>query len=100
LYSLPVGQLARQVRFGAAANSDLRRSGAAKYRSATEGKHRVAREGWSIVAEADLAVQPVPGLDGRPAAYSEAEQALDRLREAEPARARDLKILRLSEVQG
>ena len=100
LYDLPAVLLARQARFGAAANSDLRRTGTAKYRTVTEGKHRVAKEGWSIVAEEDLAVQAAPGVAGRPASYSQAEQALAALKQADPARARDLKLLRLSDVRG
>jgi hypothetical protein len=66
----------------------------------TEGKNRVAKEGWNIVAEEDLAVQTAPGVAGRPASYSEAEQALAKLKQEQPAKARDLKLLRLSEVQG
>jgi hypothetical protein len=100
LYNLPAVLLAKQARFGAAANSDLRRTGTAKYRTVAEGMHRVAKEGWSIVAEEDLTVQTAPGVTGRPASYSEAEQALAKLKQAEPAKARDLKILRLSEVRG
>ena len=43
------------------------------------GKHRIAKEGWSIVATDDLTVQPVPGIEaGKPTIYSEAAQALQK----------------------
>lgn len=101
LYRLTGVLLGRQARFGAAANSRLRRTGQAKYRTTSVAKHRVAKEGWSIVATDDLTVQAAPGVDGtRPASYSEAEQALRQLRREQPDRAGDLTILRLSEVGG
>lgn len=63
------------------------------------GKHRVAKEGWSIVATEDLTVQPVPGIEAdKPASYSEAAQALRNLKLHDPAKAGGLKILRLSEL--
>ena len=89
----------QQARFGAAGNSELRRTGKAKYRT-TMDKHKVVKEGWSIVATDDLTVQPVPGIeDGKPRIYSEAAQALRKLKQADPAKAAGLKILRLSEVR-
>ena len=101
LYQLTAELLGRQARFGAAANSRLRHTGQAKYRTTSVAKHRVAKEGWSIVATDDLTVQAAPGVDGtRPASYSEAEQALRQLRRERPDRAGDLTILRLSEVRG
>jgi len=90
--------LSKQARFGAAANSPLRHTGAAKYRT-TAGKHQIAKRGWSIVSTYDLKVQAVPGIKGV-ASYSEAEQALQKLKQQDPAKARGLKILRLFEVQG
>ena len=98
LYKLSPKLLGKQARFGAAGNSDLRRTGKAKYRT-TMGKHRIVKEGWSIVATDDLTVQPVPGIeDGKPTIYSEAAQALRKLKQENPAKAAGLKILRLSEV--
>lgn len=97
-YTLGIAQLAQQARFGAAANSDLRRSGSAKYRSVVD-KHRLVKEGWSLVAEDDLAVQAAAGTDGRPLSYAEAAQALGRQRGADAAKAAGLTILRFqSEV--
>ena len=90
LYQLSAELLGKQARFGAAGASALRRSGKAKYRTAV-GKHRIAKEGWSIVATDDLTVQPVPGIEaGKPVTYSEAAQALRKLKQAEPGQSRRL----------
>jgi hypothetical protein len=63
------------------------------------GKHRMAKEGWSIVATQDLTVQAVPGIEaGRPASYSEAVQGLRELQRANPDKAAGFKILRRSEI--
>ena len=54
-----------------------------------------------MVATQDLTVQPLPGIEGeKPASYSEAVQALRKLKQHDPAKAAGLKILRLSEVAG
>ena len=99
VYQLSPLLLGKQARFGAAANSVLRRTGTAKYRT-TAGKHQVAKKGWSIVSTDDLKVQAVPGIEERTVSYSEAEQALRKLKQQDPAKASGLKILRLFEVQG
>ncbi|MCU1265911.1 MAG: uncharacterized protein JWM21_2229 [Acidobacteria bacterium] len=97
-YLLSHELLLKQARFGAAANSELRRTGKAKYRTTTD-KYRVAKEGWSIVAIEDLTVQPVSGVRaGRPASYSEAAQSLRKTKQEDSAKAAGLKILRLSEL--
>jgi len=85
-------------RFGAAGASDLRRTGKARYRT-TVGKYQVAKDSWNIVATADLAVQPVPGVEaGASVSYSEAAQALQTLEQFHPATG-SLHILRLSELK-
>ncbi len=99
-YRLSPELLEKQVRFGAVAKSALRHTGTAKYRTTAAKHHQIAKECWSIVATEDLMVQASPGAGGRPASYSEAKQALSKLKQAKPATARGLKILRLSEVQG
>jgi hypothetical protein len=97
-YRLPPELLAKQALFGAAANCDLRRTGQAKYRT-TIDKYRIAKEGWSIVATNDLSLARMPGiLANKPASYSEAMQALHKLKQEDPAKAAGLKILRLSEL--
>jgi hypothetical protein len=89
-----------QARFGAAGVSELRRTGTAKFRT-TVGKHRVAKEGWSIVATDDLTPQPIPGADGHTeVSYSVAKQGLRQLQQENPAQAARFKILRLrSEIE-
>lgn len=97
LYQLTASLLGKQAGFGAAGKSELRRSGPARYRT-TMGKYRIAKEGWSIVATADLTVQPMPGIEaGKPASYTEAVQALRKLKQ-EPVKAGGLQILRPSEL--
>jgi hypothetical protein len=98
LYTLSATLLEKQARFGAAAKSEARRAGNAKYRT-NNVKHRVAKEGWSIVATDDLSVRAVPGAEeGKAMSYTEAEEALRALKQQGPARAGSLKILRLSEL--
>ena len=98
LYTLSPELLGKQALFGAAGTSDLRRTGKAKYRT-TMGKYQVAKEGWSIVATDNLTVQSLPGIEaGKSTTYSEAAQALRKLKQENPAQAGGLKILRLSEI--
>ena len=98
LYRLSAELFGKQARFGAAGAAAIRRSGKAKYRSVV-GKHRIAKEGWSIVATEDLTVQAVPGIEaGRPASYSEAAQGLRELQRQHHGKAGGFKILRRSEV--
>ena len=90
--------MGKQAGYGAAGSSGLRRAGKAKYRTRV-AKYRVAKEGWSIVATDDLAVQPMAGIKaGTPASYWEAAQALRRMEQEDARKAGGLKILRLSEV--
>src|SRR4029077_12627881 len=91
LYVLSPELLGKQSRFGAAGASDIRRTGRAKYRT-TVGKYQIAKEGWSVVATDDLTAQ------GEPTIYSEADQALQKLKQDDPAKAARLTILRLSEL--
>ena len=98
LYTLSAALLEKQSRFGAAAKSEVRRTGNAKYRTSIV-KHRIAKEGWSIVATADLSVQPMPGVEaGKPATYSDAVQELRKVIQDDPTKASGLKIVRLSEL--
>lgn len=97
-YTLRPELLGKQALFGAAGSSDLRRAGKAKYRT-TGGKNKVAKEGWSIVSTDDLTERPVPGLaPAQPASYSEAAEALRKLKRENPAQAAGLKIMRRSEL--
>lgn len=97
-YRLSVEGMQKQARYGAAANSEVRRTGKAKYRAAV-GKYRVAREGWSVVSAETMAVSPLAGTEeAKPTSYTEAAEALRKLKQENPAQAAGLKILRLSEL--
>ena len=98
LYRLTATLLSQQSRFGAASRSQMRRTGSARYRS-TLDKYQVVKEGWTIVAKADLTVQQLPGVEaGKPASYEEAVQGLRQLRQEQPSQRGLLKILRPSEL--
>jgi hypothetical protein len=97
-YQLSAALLGVQARFGAAGVSELRRSGRARYRTVV-GKHRLIKEGWSIVSTDDLTVASLADMEeGTPTNYTTAAQALGKLKQHDPARAAGLKILRLSEI--
>src|SRR5262249_15263216 len=92
-YQLRGELLLKQAQFGAAGSSDIRRAGKAKYRAPDAGKYQVTKEGWSLVSRDDLSPVRQPG------AYSEAEQALRKMKQDAPEKAARLQILRLSEVR-
>jgi len=96
-YQLTDIRFRKQARFGAAGSSDLRRVGDERYRTVIS-KYKVAKEGWTVVNE-DLAAQAVGVAADKPLSYSEAEQALDKLKQQSPARAAGLKILRPSDLK-
>jgi len=96
-YQLSDVRFKKQARFGAAGSSELRRIGEARYR-AVVGKYQVAKEGWTVVGD-DLAAKGVGLAADKPLSYAEAEQALDKLKEKDPARAAGLKIVRPSELK-
>ena len=98
-YQLSDARLRTQARFGAAGSSELRRTGKARYRTVIS-KHRIAKEGWAIVAEDNLAVQPVAGVAAETSvSYAEAAETLRKLKQSDPAKASGLKILRPSELK-
>jgi hypothetical protein len=98
LYRLAPELLDKQARFGAAANCDVRSTGKGKYRT-TMDKYRIAKEGWDIVSTDDLSKLSVPGIEaGKPATYSEALQALHKMKQENPAQAGSFKIIRPSEL--
>jgi hypothetical protein len=95
-YELTSDLLFRQARFGAAAKSETRRTGEAKYRTSRR-KYNLAKPGWTMVAVEDLAVQPAITAN-KAATYSELEQELSELKQKNPAKAAGLKILRPSDL--
>jgi hypothetical protein len=97
-YQLNAARFIKQARFGAAGSSDLRRTGAARYRTVI-GKNQIAKEGWTIVND-ELTPQPLAGVAaGKALSYSEAEQTLSKLKRQDPVKASSLKILRPSELK-
>lgn len=97
-YRLSPLLLSRQSRFGAAANSELRRTGKARYRTGTV-KHQMAREGWTIVDREQLSEQSVTGVADRAPTYSEAVAELSKLKQETPTQASRFKVLRPSELR-
>jgi hypothetical protein len=86
--------LDRQVALGAAARSDVRRTGAARYRPAFVKNVQLER-GWAVVSRTDLSTQAIAGLARpTPASYAEAFQALEQVKRDDPVRARGLMLLR------
>ena len=97
-FALNPEHLDKQILFGAAARSDVRRTGTAKYRPAG-GKNALAPDGWVIVSTVDQSRQGAPGVEaGAKVTYAEAFQALQTLKQEEPGRGKGLMILRASEV--
>ena len=90
-YRLTPELLSKQARFGAAGNSELRRAGRARYRSTTD-KYQVAREGWTIVTTDDLVERAAS------VSYSEALQAMTKMKRQQPTKSDVMKIIRTSEL--
>jgi hypothetical protein len=91
LYQLTAKLLEKQASFGAAANSELRSTGAARYRTTTVGKYQVTKDGWTIIKD-DLKPATIPTT------YSEATESLQKIRQQDPTRAATLKLVRFSEI--
>lgn len=97
-YRVSPASLGKQSRFGAAGNSELRRTGKARYRTGA-AKHRMAREGWTIVDQEQLSEQPVTGVADRRSTYTEAVAELRKVKQETPTKASRFRILRPSELQ-
>lgn len=92
--AVSAGFVNRYVPLGAAAASDIRRVGQAKY-PAAESKNAAAPSGWTVVSRDDGSAQPVAGIEqGRAASYAASRQALAALTRTSPARARTLMLVR------
>lgn len=84
----------RHLSLGAAARSDLRRIGMAKYRSKT-GKYSLGARGWTIVSSEDGSLQGMSDFaEGTVGSYAEAFQAVQELKTTNPARATTLMLVR------
>jgi len=82
------------VPLGAAATSDIRLAGRAKY-PAAESKNTATPSGWAVVSRDDGSVQPIAGIDpGNAGSYAASRQSLAALARTSPARARTLMLVR------
>ena len=87
--------LINQIFFGAAARSDVRLTGTAKYSTATS-KNSLVGKGWTITSTQDGSQQIAPGADAEPiSSYSESFQALQKVKQENPAKAKMLMLVRV-----
>jgi hypothetical protein len=94
-FSIAPAVISRQIALGAAARSDVRRTGAARYQPTTEKNSQVPKS-WTVVSTADQSRQAIPGVDPtKTGSYAESFQALDQLKKVDPARAKTLMLLRV-----
>jgi hypothetical protein len=94
-FSIAPTVIGRQIALGAAARSDVRRTGAARYQPATEKNSQVAKS-WTVVSTMDQSRQAIPGVDPtKTGSYAVSFQALDQLKKVDPARAKTLMLLRV-----
>lgn len=95
-FSISPELLRRSLVFGAAALSPVSRTGSARYRPAA-AKNAPAKKGWTVVSAEDGSPQGAPGLEaGKTVSYSESFQALQKLKQENPARAKTLMLVRIS----
>ena len=84
----------RYVPLGAAAASDIRRVGQAKY-PASPGKNTVTPSAWAVISRDDGSTQTLAGLaPGNAGSYAALRQQLAALARTNPARARTLMLVR------
>jgi hypothetical protein len=89
------GTIGRQIAIGAAARSDVRRTGASRYQP-PEGKNSQVAKNWTVVSTADQSRQAIPGVDPtKTGTYAESFQALEKLKKDDPARAKTIMLLRV-----
>ena len=94
-FSINPTLLLNQIFFGAAARSQVRLTGTAKYRSATI-KNSLIKKGWTVASSLDGSQLAAPGFAaGQIGSYSESFQALQRAKQEDPARASRLMLMRV-----
>jgi len=107
LFFINADFLDRNISLGAAACSDIRRTGSAKYRlqptgdesqgHPVAGKNSLDKKGWTIASTEDGSHQGAPGLEaGKVVSYSESFQVLQKLKRENPAKAKTLMLVRVS----
>jgi hypothetical protein len=94
-FSINPARLINQIFFGAAARSDVRLTGTAKYSPATR-KNALVNKGWAVTSTQDGSPQPAAGLGaGEIVSYSESFQALEKIKQENPAKAKMLMLVRM-----
>jgi Family of unknown function (DUF6603) len=94
-FSINPALLINQIFFGAAARSDVRLTGTARYSPALS-KNSLANKGWTVASTQDGSPQAAPGLDaGQVVSYSESFQALEKMKQENPAKAKMLMLIRV-----
>lgn len=95
-FSINPTLLINQIFFGAAARSDVRLTGTAKYQPAVS-KNFLVGKGWSVASTQDGSPQAAPGLEaGKVVSYSESFQALEKMRQENPGKAKTLMLVRVT----
>jgi len=95
-FSINPRLLINQIFFGAAARSDVRLTGTAKYAPAVS-KNSLAGKGWTVASTEDGSPQAAPGLEaGKVVSYSESFQALEKMKLENPGRAKTLMLVRVA----
>ncbi|HKG93215.1 MAG TPA: DUF6603 domain-containing protein [Gemmatimonadaceae bacterium] len=94
-FTIAPANIGRQIAIGAAARSDVRRALAARYQPPAAKNSQVARS-WTVVSTADLSRQAIPGVDpAKAGSYAESFQAIEKVKQDDPARAKGLMLLRV-----
>jgi hypothetical protein len=94
-FSINPESMRRQLFFGAAARSDVRLTGAAKYKTAIS-KNSLVNKGWAVASTQDGSMQAAPGVAaGQVGSYSESFQALQKLKQENPEQAKLLMLVRV-----
>jgi hypothetical protein len=99
-YTLKSDRLFEHARFGAAGRSDVRQTGTAKFQNRRRAPQvAVIKSGFVIASTEDLSPQAVPGVEtGKPMNFIDAQEALRKLNQQNPAEAKKRQIVRSYEL--
>ena len=99
-FKLNRDQLFLHARFGAAARSAVRRTGTAKFQNRERTPEvAVAKPGYAIASTKDLSPQGAPGVEaGKPMTWINAQEALRKLKQQNPAEAAKRQVVRAYEL--
>jgi hypothetical protein len=86
----------RHLSLGAAGRSSLRRTGNTKYRTTQVNKYSLGKKGWTIESTEDGSPAGAPDFAaGTVGSYTEAFQAVQKLKSTNPAQAKKLRLARV-----